>query len=297
MKTVDVDGPQDEMSTLKYHGQTPICSSTNKRPFIELSPCVEDNGGGQLDISKQVEDAITKSVNLLMPKMIENIKEQIKSVVETAIGTALSNLKNEMMLWTKEEISKLEKREALRTLSEAELLESYNRKDNVKIIGLSETLSNDGKREQVETTINKVISVGDAIDAKITHTDIFIAHRLPTRSGRDKPVIVRFSRRIKKIDLLRKKRTLSQINGFGDVKIFEDLSTTRVNFLRIMKTDERIQSTWTREGTIYFIWKEDQRIYKINGLWEGGDFLDYSIDNVLKCFNCVFGNSNGQSDP
>ena len=64
-----------------------------------------------------------------------------------------------------------------------------------------------------------------------------------------------------------------------------------------MKTDERIQSTWTREGTIYFIWKEDQRIYKINGLWEGGDFLDYSIDNVLKCFNCVFGNSNGQSDP
>ena len=205
MKTVDVDGPQDEMSTLKYHGQTPICSSTNKRPFIELSPCVEDNGAGQLDISKQVEDAITKSVNLLMPKMIENIKEQIKSVVETAIGTALSNLKNEMMLWTKEEISKLEKREALRTLSEAELLESYNRRDNVKIIGLSETLSNDGKREQVETTINKVISVGDAIDAKITHTDISIAHRLPTRSGRDKPVIVRFSRRIKKIDLLRKK--------------------------------------------------------------------------------------------
>ena len=202
-----------------------------------------------------------------------------------------------MMLWTKEEISKLEKREALRTLSEAELLESYNRRDNVKIIGLSETLSNDGKREQVETTINKVINFGDAIDAKITHTDISIAHRLPIRSGRDKPVIVRFSRRIKKIDLLRKKRTLSQINGFGDVNIFEDLSTARVNFLRIMKTDERIQSTWTREGTIYFIWKEDQRIYKINGLWEGGDFLDYSIDNVLKCFNCVFGNSNGQSDP
>ena len=106
MKTVDVDGPQDEMSTLKYHGQTPTCSSTNKKPLIELSPCSEDNGAGQLEISKQVEDAITKSVNLLMPKMIENIKEQIKSAVETAIGTALSNLKNEMMLWTKEEISK-----------------------------------------------------------------------------------------------------------------------------------------------------------------------------------------------
>ena len=146
------------------------------------------------------EDAITKSVNLLMPKMIENIKEQIKSAVETAIGTALSNLKNEMMLWTKEEISKLEKREALKTLSEAELLESYNRRDNVKIIGLSETLSNDGKREQVDA-----LGKRDAIDAKITHTDISIAHRLPTRSGRDKPVIVRFSRRIKKIDLLRKK--------------------------------------------------------------------------------------------
>ena len=72
-----------------------------------------------------------------------------------------------------------------------------------------------------------------------------------------------------------KKRTLSQVNGFGDVNIFGDLSTARLNFLRILKTDERIQSTWTREGTLYFIWKEDQRVYKINGLWEGGDFLVY----------------------
>ena len=118
---------------------------------------------------------------------------------------------------------------------------------------------------------------------------------LPSRNAGNKPVIVRFARRrIKKIDLLKKKKNLVNHEELSDIKIFEDLSAARVNFLKIMRSDERIQSTWTREGTIFFIWKADEKLYKINELYEGGQFLEYILDVVRNCFNGVFRSSAGQ---
>ena len=56
-----------------------------------------------------------------------------------------------------------------------------------------------------------------------------------------------------------------------------------------MKTDERIQSTWTREETIYFIWKEDQRIYKINGLLKKHqDDLEALLSSLESPINILF---------
>ena len=186
-----------------------------------------------------------------------------------------------------------EKKVNLKTLSESDLLENYNRRDNVKILGLKETT--DGQREMMETTIKKVVDISNAIEAQISENDISIADRLPSRNAGNKPVIVRFARRIKKIDLLKKKKNLVNHEDLRDIKIFEDLSAARVNFLKIMRSDERIQSTWTREGTIFFIWKADEKLYKkINGLYEGGQFLDYKLDVVRNCFNGVFRSSAGQ---
>ena len=100
----------------------------------------------------------------------------------------------------------------------------------------------------METTIKKVVDIGDALEAQIVENDISIAHRLPSRTTREKPVVVRFARRIKKIHLLQK-RNLRNTEKFKVGKHFEDLSTAKFNFMKMMKCDERIQSTWTKEGT------------------------------------------------
>ena len=60
------------------------------------------------------------------------------------------------MIWVKGEIFHNEKKVNLKTLSESELLENYNRRDNVKILGLKET--NDGQRDMIETTIKKLLT-------------------------------------------------------------------------------------------------------------------------------------------
>ena len=67
-----------------------------------------------------------------------------------------------------------------------------------------------------------------------------------------------------------------------NIKKLEDLSA------ELMKSDEKIQSTWTREGTIFLIWKENQKFYKNNEIVRGGLFLDYNVDNAKNCFTGVF---------
>ena len=52
-----------------------------------------------------------------------------------------------------------------------------------------------------------------------------------------------------------------------------------------MKADDRINSVWSREGTLFNELKYDNLAYKIQGLYESGIDLNYSIESVLNCFN------------
>ena len=55
------------------------------------------------------------------------------------------------------------------------------------------------QRETLETTMKQVVDVSNALEAQISENDILIAHKLPLPNNRNKPIIVRFARRIKNI--------------------------------------------------------------------------------------------------
>ena len=54
----------------------------------------------------------------------------------------------------------------------------YNRRDNVRILDVPETLEQRKSREPKETTLSKVLSIAGNIDAGIDERDISMAHRL-----------------------------------------------------------------------------------------------------------------------
>ena len=62
-----------------------------------------------------------------------------------------------------------------------------------------------------------------------------------------------------------------------------------------MKGDNRIASAWSREGTLFYQMKNDNYIKKITGLYEGGDLLKYSVNDVMSCFTGVFYQSESPS--
>ena len=89
--------------------------------------------------------------------------------------------------------------------------------------------------------------------------DISIAHRLPSAQRGKRPIIVLFNRRVSKIDMLKRKRSLENLAGYANVKVFEDINRPRIAMV------------WTRECNIFYHFKNERSIQKIMGLYEGGE--------------------------
>ena len=107
-------------------------------------------------------------------------------------------------------------------LPESELLEIHNRRDNIRKIGLKEVPKTDKQsrilHESVDETIEKVLELSDACEAKVNAKDISIAQKIRAKKPGERSVIVRFARRAGKLQLFRNKEALSIKKGYENVK-------------------------------------------------------------------------------
>ena len=110
------------------------------------------------------------------PKCNNNLKHQLH--VLSKIPWRLLNNKSK-------QISHLENSCYLKTLSESDVHQSYNRRDIVKIFNLKMS-----ENKEYNETIDKVLEVIDQVEAVVKASDISIAHHLP---GKRNPMIVKFN--------------------------------------------------------------------------------------------------------
>ena len=189
---------------LRYHDQTPLRAPSDKRPFSYLSPCEELQ-----DVSKTISDAVNQSPQDAIPTNVETLQSQLKATIQSIAEESIRTLKQEIINELRAKIQYSDKMNNLKALSEAELFETYNRGENLRIFGLPEetTQSIDGKTspESFDET-NKLVTLAGEMGAAVDKNDITIAHRLLSRSKGHRPVIVRFSRRVAKVDLLEKRK-------------------------------------------------------------------------------------------
>ena len=270
------------LPNLRYQDQTPIPKSLSnpKRPNEVMSPLNEQESKKQ---SIDIEEAVENAINTALPKILEKLKLDLKNELQTVIGNAIraecANLKKEICEELNDEMKNSELRSTLRTLCETEQQETYNRRDNIRVLGINET-----SREQPEETIKKIISISKEINAKVEEGDISIAHRLPAKNVAARPIIVKFSRRIAKVEIMRKKKTLRDKPTTENVKVFEDITRARVKFLKLMKTDKRIASTWTREGMILYTFQNNDQVYRYQNIFHAASDLGYSFNDTMNCF-------------
>ena len=243
----------------------------------------------------KIEETIQRSFKTMLPGVIETLKKEFVQSVTARVDEAVQAMKGDVLKEVKQELKFMEERTRLHSMSLTEFLEQYNRTDNVKVFGLPCESNTEGvsMKENGNDTIRKVIDVSNSIDAGLSENDISVAHRLPSRMHL-KPVVVSFSRRVAKIKLLQNTKKLASLSGLNDVKIYEDITRPRKNFIKLMRSDNRVESVWTRDGTVFFVCKQYKKIYKIQGLFEGGSFMDYSLTNVMNCITGVFGGAQQQ---
>ena len=279
----------EELPDLRFHDTTPITKSNNKRGCAEMSPIQEQQISELMSNevwNAKIEEMIIKSVNNAVPKIIESVVTQIQSTMIGTVKQVVDVMKEEIIEQVSQDIQSSELRTTLRARCEAELLENYNRRDNLKIFGLDEKTHVDDKGntrpESTETTMENVLQLAKTINADIDVKDISIAHRLPTKKGVTRPIIVKLARRVAKIDILKKKRVLKDSNS--PIKVYEDITAPRAAFLSLMKSDTRLSGAYTREGTIFYTMHHDNNIYKINNLYDGSIVLNYHIKDIESCF-------------
>ena len=127
-------------------------------------------------------------------------------------------------------------------------LEQYQRRDNLRIVGIEEEVG-----ESEDKLEEKIAEVAREIGVTLDPGDISVAHRLGKKpDGRNenhaRPVIVKFTRRKKRSEILKKKGELKKSRK----KIFinEDLTGLRATLFKIVKDSEKVKNVTTRDGKI-----------------------------------------------
>ena len=291
------DTNASELPNLRFLDQTPISSKQDaKRSKPDSSPIAESFD--EENFLSKIDKMFESRINILIPTCISQMRNelisQVRSEIQAAIPSAVKQvveqikeeLKTEILRHVEGELYYQEERCNAAAMSQAESIENYNRRENIRIIGLKEDvqqIDNGGIIPEKDTvTIKKVIEGASSLGVAIDEKDISTAHRLPGGKVGERTIIARFARRVVKTDILRNKKKLSA--NTNSVKIFEDISPARAKFPFMMKRDSRVESAWTREGTILYLWKENKKIYRVLDLLDAAKNLNYDFSEFMKCF-------------
>ena len=170
------------------------------------------------------------------------------------------------------------------------------RRDNVKVFGFPCELNTEGipMKENVNYIIKNVADVSNSIDAGLSEKNFSVAHRLTSRMNL-KSRVAYFSKSCLK-NVVENKKKLANLSGLFDIKFYEDNTRPRMNFIKLLRREDRVEPVWTKDSTTFFCVKTSPQTYKIRGLLEGGSFMDYSLNNVKNGFWLEFsvGRSNNK---
>ena len=132
-------------------------------------------------------------------------------------------------------------------------IEQYSRKHNIRISGLPET----GPETAEVTTLKVVQKMNEVLpdlDLQPEHKDI--AHRMGKhKKDRHRQIIVKFISRMKKDQILRKRKSFKGT----DIFISEDLTPTNQLVLACIrrKMPGEVEQSWSKGGHLYYKLKSD----------------------------------------
>jgi hypothetical protein len=180
-------------------------------------------------------------------------------------------------------------------------LEQYSRADNVIITGFDprhQTYARVvGNRDQAEenedapsaeqdSLEDKIVSFLNTKEMDISKSEISICHTLGKDKGGIKNLVIRFNNRKSKIKLLKQGRKLKGSKVYVNEHLTEK-NGKLAKIGRILRKEELIQSTWTRNGKVFVKCNkigDQEKIIKVQELvdFQNCNIVANSLDKVLK---------------
>ena len=136
-------------------------------------------------------------------------------------------------------------------------LKQYTHKDQIKIFGVH----CDPAREN-EDTDSVVVGLMEKMGVECTTADISISRRLPSKGGKP-PIICKFISRKTRKQVMEKKKTLKEGEGWERVFVADNLTAQRSKLLRKLKERDDVKSAWLIEGKIKAVLMKNEREKKV----------------------------------
>lgn len=121
--------------------------------------------------------------------------------------------------------------------------EQYSRKTNIKIYGVKEEERNENSTEVAINILHKVAQV------ELKQEEIIAAHRIPGRTDRAKPILVKVKNSAIKARMM-KKRSVIKKSGSG-VRVADDVTLLNSKLLERLNEHRLIDQAWYFNGNIY----------------------------------------------
>lgn len=211
-------------------------------PSSTLEQLVRDKVQEELDSYSCESIESSRTVTKTAKEVASAIMPGIANIITVAVSTAISSAVKDLVNKLNHETASVQKLSLLHKYDN-DNLEQYMRRDNLRVFGIEE--EDDENEEVLEA---KLIGVAADMGVELESSDISVAHRTGKPGQGNRPVIVRFSQRKKRNEVMSKKKELKK----KERKIFvnEDLTPLRATLLKMVKEQPGVKGVTTRDGRI-----------------------------------------------
>lgn len=221
----EVESSDDSMISMSRNDlHDMITSAVNEAVKSAVNDAIEKKIGDIQGLKENI-DIITSEmdrISTMVSEMKSALKE--KDIVIADLGKTVSTLKSENV----------------NLKCQLNDFENYQRKENLRIIGIPES-----KTEVSKTVVTEFFQKRDF---KVKEADIHIAHRVGKKDGtRPRAMIVRLFDRNKRDSVIKERRKLK---GSG-ITIAEDVSAMTMKTLMRVQRSDGIDNAWIWNGKIF----------------------------------------------
>ena len=176
--------------------------------------------------NQTIVEATKSAISEVMPEMSERIRDNFLEAINKEVDEGIKQIRAEVEKIVSEKVESAERRCKQKIISEADLIELYNRRDNIRIVGVKEDRSSDNKiSKSYSLSMQIVLQLAEKVSANVASLVNSIAQRLPScNQSKEHLILVKFSGRIAEIEMLQKKKHLGTLQALKPVKIFVDLT-------------------------------------------------------------------------
>ena len=209
------------------------------------------------DIEKLVQTTVNKIVETLEKSMRHTIETRIKEETKEIMGRVESYEKENEML--REKIKEFEERQNHKLQKMQEQLcenekrsieanirsnqnEQYSRKNNVKIMDVPTE-----DKETIDQLTTKVINLFGNKSIPLQKEEILAIHRIPSKKGGNKPVIIKTTNNNVKTRLMKGRKSMKE----AGYRLADDVTVLNSGLISRLLRHPEVENAWFFNGSVY----------------------------------------------